>query len=130
MAMTTLRSHKHTRANQENGEQTMSVYLIADIKVTKPDWIAGYAASVHALVHKYGGKYLSRSASVETLEGKPLDTSIIALLEFPSTEAVRAFAADPEYAPHAAARRAGSESRFQIIDDSDAAGTIPYLTKG
>jgi len=108
----------------------MSVYVIADIKVTKPDWIADYAASVHTLVHKYGGKYLSRSASVETLEGQPLETTLIALLEFPSAEAVKAFAADPEYAPHAAARRAGSESRFQLIDDSDAAGTIPYLAKG
>jgi hypothetical protein len=34
------------------------------------------------------------------------------------------------YAPYAAARQAGSESRFQLIDDTDVAGTIPYLPKG
>jgi uncharacterized protein (DUF1330 family) len=66
----------------------------------------------------------------ETLEGKPLDTTLIALLQFPSAEAAEAFVNDPEYAPHAAARQAGSEGRFHLIDDTDLAGTIPYLPKG
>ena len=91
---------------------------------------SAYAASVHELVHKHGGRYLSRSRNVKTLEGKPLDSTFIAILEFPSAEAVQAFATDPKYAPHAAARQAGSESRLQLIDDTDVAGTIPYLPKG
>jgi uncharacterized protein (DUF1330 family) len=45
-------------------------------------------------------------------------------------EAAEAFVADPEYAPYAAARQGGSDSRFQLIDDTDLAGTIPYLPKG
>jgi uncharacterized protein (DUF1330 family) len=108
----------------------MPVYLIADIKVTDDGWVPAYAASVHDLVHKHGGKYLSRSGNVKTLEGKPLDTTLIALLEFPSAKAVEAFATDPKYAPYAAARQHGSESRFQLIDDTDLAGTISYLPKG
>lgn len=108
----------------------MTVYLIADVKVTDDKWVPAYAASVHDLVHKHGGKYLSRSGNVTILEGKPLDTTLIALLEFPSADAVRAFITDPEYAPYAAARQAGTESRFQLIDDTDLAGTIPYLPKG
>jgi uncharacterized protein (DUF1330 family) len=64
-----------------------------------------------------------------TLEGNPLDTNLIALIQFPSTEAVKSFLADPKYAPFAAARKNGSESRFQLIDDTDLAGTIPYLPK-
>ena len=82
------------------------------------------------IVHRYGGKYLSRSGNVKTLEGKPPETSLIAIIEFPSAVAPEGFMADPEYAPYAAARRAGSESRFQMIDDTDLAGTIPYPTKG
>ena len=108
----------------------MTVYVIADIKVTYDGWVPQYAASVHDLVHKHGGKYLSRSGNVKTLEGKPLDTTLIALMEFPSAKAAEAFATDPQYAPYAAARQDGSESRFQLIDDSDLAGTIPYLPKG
>jgi uncharacterized protein (DUF1330 family) len=112
------------------GAATMTVYVIADIKVTDDKWVPAYAASVHDLVHKHGGKYLARSGNVKTLEGKPLDTTLIALLEFPSEEAVKAFATDPDYAPHAVARQRGSESRLQMIDDTDLAGTIPYLRKG
>lgn len=108
----------------------MSVYVIADVKVTDDKWIPEYAAKVHDIVHKHGGKYLSRSANVKTLEGQPLETTLIAVLEFPSAQAAEAFATDPDYAPFAAARRAGSESRFQLIDDTDVAGTIPYLSKG
>jgi uncharacterized protein (DUF1330 family) len=108
----------------------MSVYVIADVKVTDPSWIPEYAAAVHDIVHKHGGKYLSRSANVKTLEGKPLDTTLIAIVQFPTEEAAMAFATDPAYAPYGRMRQEGSESRFQLIDDTDAAGTIPYLRKG
>ena len=107
----------------------MTAYLIADIKVTNDGWVPDYAAKVHELVHQHGGKYLSRSGRVQTLEGTPLDTSLIAIIEFPSTESARTFVNDPSYAPFAAARQAGSKSRFQLIDDTDLAGTIPYLRK-
>jgi uncharacterized protein (DUF1330 family) len=108
----------------------MSAYLIADIKVTNDSWVPEYAATVHELVHKHGGKYLSRSGNVKTLEGKPLDTSLIAIMQFPSTKAAEAFVSDPAYAPYLAARQRGSESRFQLIDDTDLAGTLAYLPKG
>ena len=107
----------------------MTVYMIADIKVSDNGWVPAYATSVHGLVHKHGGKYLARSGNVKTLEGKPLDTTLIALISFPSEQAAGAFIADPEYAPHAQARKFGSDSRFQLIDDTDLAGTIPYLPK-
>ncbi len=108
----------------------MAAYLIADVKVTDDGWAPAYAASVHDIVHKHGGKYLLRSGNVKTLEGKPLDTTLIALLQFQSAGAAEAFVTDPEYAPYARARQGGSDSRFQLIDDTDLAGTIPYLPKG
>ena len=108
----------------------MPVYVIADVKVTDEKWIPEYAAAVHDIVHKHGGKYLARSGNVKVLEGEPLDTTLIAILQFPSAEAVQSFANDPEYARYAKARQDGSDSRFQLIDDTDIAGTIPYLGKG
>ena len=108
----------------------MPVYMIASVKVTDDKWVPAYAASVHEIVHKHGGKYLARSGNVMTLEGKPLDANFVALLEFPSEDAVRAFAADPNYAPFADARQRGSESRLHMIDNTDLAGTIAYLPKG
>ena len=108
----------------------MTAYLIADVKVTDDKWIPKYAAVVHDIAAKHNGKYLSRSGNIKVLEGQPLETTLIAIIEFPSAEDAEAFASDPEYAPFAAARQAGSDSRFQIIDDTDIAGTIPYLRKG
>jgi uncharacterized protein (DUF1330 family) len=107
----------------------MSVYFIADIKVTNNKWLPSYAASVHDIVHKHGGKYLARSGNVKTLEGKPSSSTLIALIEFPSADAVRAFLSDPDYAPFAAARQAGSDSKIQLIDDTDLASIISYLPK-
>jgi uncharacterized protein (DUF1330 family) len=107
----------------------MAAYLIADVKITDDSWVPDYAANVHDIVHKHGGKYLSRSGNITNVEGDVLDTTLIALLEFPSVEAAQAFVNDPDYAPYAKARQAGAVNRFNIIDDTDLAGTIPYLEK-
>ena len=105
----------------------MSVYLIADIEVLDEACVPPYAANAHKVVEKHGGRYLSRSGNVETSEGESPKSSRIALIECPSRRALDTFLADPEYAPYAKARQAGSVSRFRVIDDSDIAGTIPYL---
>jgi len=108
----------------------MTVYLIADIQVTDGGWVPGYAAEVHKIIERHGGRYLSRSGKIRTLEGAPRDSTLIALVAFPSMDALESFAADPEYAPHGKARQAGSISNFIVIDDTDIAGAIPYLTAG
>lgn len=106
----------------------MSVFMIAMVKVHDGAWLPEYAANVHNIVHRHGGKYLSRSANITTIEGPSPDATVIGILQFPSIEAVHAFADDPDYAPYATARRAGSDAHFYVIDDKDAAGTIPYLS--
>lgn len=108
----------------------MSVYLIADITITDDGWVPEYATNVHKLVEKHGGTYLSRSGNIDTLEGSTKESTLIAILEFPTRAALDGFAADPEYAPYGQARQAGSISNFYVIDDTDIAGAIPYLKAG
>ncbi len=108
----------------------MSVFLIADVKVTDDSWIPDYAANVHKIAEKHGGKYLSRSGNIETIEGADNDSSLIAIVEFPSKENLMSFVQDPEYAPYGKARKKGSVSNFYMIDDTDIAGAIPYLPAG
>ncbi|MEX0330821.1 MAG: DUF1330 domain-containing protein [Puniceicoccaceae bacterium] len=106
----------------------MSVYLIANVqKVVDESWIPDYAANVHDIVHRHGGKYLSRSGNIDTVEGEDPGLALIALIEFPSREAVQSFMDDPDYAPYAEARKAGTEGYFVVIDDTDLTGAIPYL---
>lgn len=105
----------------------MTVYLIADIELKDGGWVPDYAANVHKIVERHGGRYLSRSGNIETLEGEAPASTLIAIIEFPSRDALGRFASDPDYAPYGRARQAGSISRFRVIDDTDIAGTIPYL---
>ncbi|MCQ0970698.1 DUF1330 domain-containing protein [Paracoccus sp. TK19116] len=108
----------------------MTAYLIANVKVTDDSWVPDYAAKVHDIAAKHGGRYLSRSGAIDTLEGDAPDLSLIALIQFPDKASARGFAEDPDYAPFIEARQAGSESQFVLIDDTDLAGAIPYLSKG
>ncbi|MFT3690671.1 DUF1330 domain-containing protein [Paenirhodobacter sp.] len=107
----------------------MTVYLIAEVKVTDDAWIPDYAAHVHDIAARHNGRYLSRSGAIETLEGAPTDVTLIALVQFPSRTDALAFVNDPAYARFAQARQAGSVSHFRLIDDTDLAGAIPYLGK-
>lgn len=107
----------------------MAAYLIANVLVKDDKWVPEYAAHVHDIAAKHGGKYLSRSGNIDVLEGDPHEATLIALIQFPDKESAKAFANDPEYAPYAKGRQEGSISRFQLIDDTDIAGTIPYLPR-
>jgi uncharacterized protein (DUF1330 family) len=108
----------------------MSVYLIASIKITDDGWVPEYATQVHDIVEKHGGKYLSRSGNIETIEGADMDCSLVAIIEFPTRGALDSFAQDPDYVPHRQARQSGSVSNFHVVDDTDIAGAIPYLKAG
>ncbi len=108
----------------------MAHYLIAQVKVNDDSWIPEYAENVHDIVHGHGGKYLSRSGNITTLEGDESTANLVAVIEFPTSDALHAFVSDPAYAPYAKARQDGTDSHFIAIDDTDAAGSIPYLTAG
>jgi len=107
----------------------MAAFIIASVLLKDDKWVPEYAAHVHEIAAKHGGKYLSRSGNIDVLEGEPQEATLIALIQFPDKASAKAFANDPEYAPFAKARQDGSESRFQLIDDTDIAGTIPYLAR-
>lgn len=108
----------------------MAHYLIAQVKVNEDAWIPEYAANVHPLVEKHGGKYLARSGNITKLEGDRCNADLVAVIQFPDMHSLQAFVTDPDYAPYAAARQAGTDSQTIVIDGTDVAGTIPYLTPG
>ena len=73
----------------------MSALLIALVKVTKDDWVPGYAAAVHDIAARHGGRYLSRSAKIATVEGDNSDLTAIAVIQFPDTGAAERSCATP-----------------------------------
>ena len=49
------------------------------------------------------------------------ESTLIAVLEFTTRTVLNSFAADPVYAPLGQARKSGSVSNFNVIDDTDIA---------
>ena len=47
----------------------MTAYLIGEVVITDESWVSSYAINVHEIVHKHGGKYLSRSGNIKQVEG-------------------------------------------------------------
>lgn len=117
-------------AAPEKGEKTMTAYVVALVKVTDDTWIPSYATEGAEVIARHGGRYISRSANVDVIEGADNDIDLIALIEFPDKDAVHRLFADPAYAPHGEARRGGSVTRLFLIGNTDAAGALAHLPKG
>lgn len=81
----------------------MPAYMIVNLNVHDPAAYEAYKRDVPALIAKHGGEYLVRGGEHEVLEGdwKP---SRLVLFRFPDRAAIRAFMADPAYAPLKALR--------------------------
>lgn len=97
----------------------MTHYSVLAVTPHTEDWIPAYLEAANALVAKHGGKYLARTGNHERLEGEGEDAALRIVLEWPSKEAAMAFMNDPAYAPHLAARTAGSESHHFLIEGND-----------
>ena len=93
----------------------MAAYVIAEVDVTDPEAYKAYATSVPATITQYGGRFLVRGGPSEALEGDwPALRRVI--IEFPSTEAARAWWDSPEYAKPKAMRRAASRGRLILLE--------------
>jgi uncharacterized protein (DUF1330 family) len=92
----------------------MEYLMIVEANITNPAWVQEYLLKVTPLVISYGGSYITRSSTVELLEGehKP-QYSLVA--KFPSREAALNFYNSQEYAPFKAARQAGSVCKFLLV---------------
>jgi uncharacterized protein (DUF1330 family) len=62
-------------------------FTIAELDITDPRWVAEYVQNVTPLVAQFGGRYLTRTSHVETLEGDRKPAQIVVLVEWPSREA-------------------------------------------
>ena len=90
----------HHRATRE---RAMTAYMVVQVTITDEEQFGKYRAAVMPLMAEHGGKPV-RGGTVERLEGVP-DGRGIALFEFPSMDAIRAFWNAPEYGPVKELRR-------------------------
>lgn len=100
----------------------MKYYCVAEMEITDQSWVPAYVENVTRMVERYGGKYLSRTPHVETLEGEAPPPHILLLIEWPSRESALAFYESDEYRPYLQSRSRGAKSRLLLARGEDIAG--------
>jgi uncharacterized protein (DUF1330 family) len=93
----------------------MAAYVVGEIEVTDPQAYEDYRRQVHAVVTKYGGRFIVRGGQVETLEGGWAPKRFVAL-EFPSMEQARKWYRSPEYAPLIELRKNASRGKLILVE--------------
>jgi uncharacterized protein (DUF1330 family) len=92
----------------------MEHLLIIETDISDPSWVREYLIKVTPLVISSGGKYITRSSTIELLEGdrKP---QYCLVAKFPTKESALNFYNSEEYAPFKTARQSGSKSKFLLV---------------
>ena len=93
----------------------MSAYVIVDIDVTDPEGYKEYARLAPATVTLYGGRYLARGGSNETLEGD-WHAKRLVILEFENVDKAKAWVNSAEYAPARKLRHQYAKSNMVVIE--------------
>ena len=94
----------------------MSAYMIARIKVTDPSQYSEYLKHTPRVIDEHGGRFIARSAEVQTLEGET-ETRRVVVIEFPSVEAAEGFYNSDAYGLAKALREGAADGQFIIVDE-------------
>lgn len=100
----------------------MRYHAVAQMRVTAPSWVRDYVANVTSMVERRGGRYLSRTATIEKVEGERPAPQAVVLIEWPSKEVAEEFYASEEYRPYREARGRGAENEFLLVAGEDVNG--------
>lgn len=93
----------------------MPAYVIVDVDIADPAAYEEYKAKAPPIIARHGGEYLVRGGAHEVLEGDWHPTRLV-LLRFPDRAAIKAFMADPDYAPLKALRQRISTGHLVAVD--------------
>jgi uncharacterized protein (DUF1330 family) len=88
--------------------ESAKAYVVALLEVHDTGWIDEYRPKTAALVEKHGGRYIAADFNPSLLEGDHDVPSMLAIVEFPSAAAARAWYDDPELVPLIKLRQTGS----------------------
>ena len=94
-------------------------FIVAEVDVHDTAAYRPYAQRASQIVTQYGGHYIVRGGKTESIEGaKPANR--IAIIEFPSLEALDRFESSPEYRAVVDIRHKNATSRVFAVE-----GVIP-----
>ena len=93
----------------------MTAYVIVDINVTDPVRYADYKQLAAPTVELYGGKYIARGGTTETLEGNWAPTRLV-ILQFEGIEQAKNWLNSTEYSKARNLRHQTATSQMVVIE--------------
>jgi uncharacterized protein (DUF1330 family) len=93
----------------------MPGYVIADIDVHDPEHYPEYTSRVPATLEPFGGRFIVRGGTTETLEGSWSPKRLV-VLEFPSVEQARAWYESEIYREPKALRQRYSTGTLLLVE--------------
>jgi len=104
------------RAGTACFDGAMPAYVIADVRTVRdPDALIEYRRRNTDAVANHGGRFVVRGGEAELLEGS-WDTVRMVVIEFPDTDAARAWWESEEYAPLKEMRRDASDTNIVLVE--------------
>jgi uncharacterized protein (DUF1330 family) len=92
----------------------MAAYVVVDVEVHNPDAYREYQRQVPATLEPFGGRFMVRGGTVETLEGS-WNPQRFVVIEFPSAEQAKAWHHSPSYQAILPIRQQNATTKFLAI---------------
>ena len=102
----------------------MTALMVVHMDISDRGWIERYFAEVPKLLAEYGAVSVAGSRDIRRVEGEGPIPDRVAVLSFPSMEAIDRFLADPRYQAHRAERQAGSASDIFVFENTVTGGEL------
>jgi uncharacterized protein (DUF1330 family) len=93
-------------------------YVVVLLDVADPDAYAEYARKASQIEDRYGGRALVAADADNLLEGSWPSERVV-VLEFPSTDAARAWFENPEYQAVIPLRHKATDSNILLVEGFD-----------
>jgi uncharacterized protein (DUF1330 family) len=93
----------------------MAAYFIVEIDITDPVGFEDCRKRVPATIERYGGRYLVRGGTLETIEGGWTPKRVV-VLEFPSIDQARRWYHSEEYRELKALRLRTSRGNIVLVE--------------
>lgn len=97
------------------GQKPMPAYVIVEVNIHDPVAYEGYKLLTPAAVLAYGGRFVVRGASSESLEGD-WNPQRMVVLEFPSIEKAKQWWHSPEYAEAKSIRQKAATTKMLVVE--------------
>ena len=90
----------------------MTAYFVCTMSIHDRDTYRKYTALTPATIARHGGRFLTRGEPVETVEGGPVFSDRMVIIEFPDRETALAWYHDADYQSASHFRRLASTGRM------------------